>query len=92
MNYIYVFSLILLSVLFLTPAKSFDDKHGNKLLLVSGKPLIPNFDYFKASEVIDLESDIADDCNGWTESPIEISAGTGALFSIDSDKGNEGIF
>ena len=59
---IYVFLLILLSVFVLTPAKSFDDRHGSKLLLVSGTGGF--FDYFKASEVIDLEGDIGDDCNG----------------------------
>ena len=87
---IYVLSLILLSVFVLTPVKTFYGIQGTKLLLVSGKG--DGFDYFKASEVIDLEGDIGDDCNGWTESPIEISAGIGALFSIDSDKGTEGIF
>ena len=87
---IYVFLLILLSVFVLTEAKSFDDKQGTKLLLVSGKG--NGFDYFKASEVIDLETDIGDDCNGWTESPIEISSGTGAVFSIDSGEGTEGMF
>ena len=50
------------------------------------------FDFITASEVLDLESDIADDCNDWTEFPIEITSGTGALFNIDSDKGTEGIF
>ena len=84
----YVSLLILLSVFALTRAKTFADKQGTKILLVSGGM----HDFTAVSEVIDLEGDIGDDCNGWTESPIEISAGTGALFSIDSDKGNEGIF
>ena len=65
-------------------------KKGTKLLLVSGKG--GGFDFMTASEVLDLESDIADDCNDWTEFPIEITSGTGAIFNIDSNKGTEGIF
>ena len=84
------FSLILLSVFALTPAKASYGKQGTKLLLVSGKG--GGFDFTTASEVLDLESDIADDCNDWTEFPIEITSGTGALFNIDSNKGTEGIF
>ena len=84
------FSLILLSVFALTPAKTSYGNQGTKLLLVSGKG--GGFDFITASEVLDLESDIADDCNDWTEFPIEITSGTGALFNIDSDKGTEGIF
>ena len=87
---IYVFSLILLSVFVLTPAKTFYGIQGTKLLLVSGKG--GGFDFTTASEVLDLESDIADDCNDWTEFPIEITSGTGALFNIDSNKGTKGIF
>ena len=86
----YVFSLILLSVFALTRAKTFADKQGTKLVLVSGKG--SGFDFMTASAVVDLESDIADVCNDWTEFPIEITSGTGALFNIDSDKGTEGIF
>ena len=84
------FSLILLSVFALTPAKTSYGKQGTKLLLVSGKG--GGFDFITASEVLDLESDIADDCNDWTEFPIEITSGTGAIFNIDSNKGTEGIF
>ena len=83
-------SLILLSVFALTPAKTSYGTQGTKLLLVSGKG--DGFDFITASEVLDLESDIADDCNDWTEFPIEITSGTGALFNIDSNKGTEGIF
>ena len=84
------FSLILLSIFALTPAKTSYGKQGTKLLLVSGKG--DGFDFITASEVLDLESDIADDCNDWTEFPIEITSGTGALFNIDSNKRTEGIF
>ena len=84
------FSLILLAAFALTPAKTTYGKQGTKLLLVSGKG--GGFDFITASEVLDLESDIADDCNDWTEFPIEITSGTGALFNIDSNKGTEGIF
>ena len=59
----YVFLLILLSVFALTRAKTFDDKQGTKILLVSGR----GYDFNTASEVIDLEGDIGDDCNGLTE-------------------------
>ena len=84
---IHVLLLLMLSVFVLTSAKTFDGKHGTKLLVVTGS--VNSVDY-PESEVIDLES--GGDCNGWTEYPIEIAYGTGALFSIDSNKGTEGMF
>ena len=50
------------------------------------------YNHYPESEVIDLRSDIGGDCDGWTEYPIEIEYGTGAVFSIDSDKQTEGTF
>ena len=84
----YVSLLILLSVFALTRAKTFADKQGTKILLVSGGM----HDFTAVSEVIDLEGDIGDDCNGWTEFPIVIYAGTGSLVNIASDKRTEGTF
>ena len=54
--------------------------------------ILARMESFPDSEVINLGSDIDGDCNGWTEFPGEITLGTGALFSIDSDKGTEGMF
>ena len=88
----YIFSLVLLSVFALTRAKTFADKQGTKVLLVSGKGYDSPYDFITASEVIDLDGDIGDDCNGWTEYPMEISSGTGSLVNIASDKGTEGTF
>ena len=86
----YVFSSMLLSVFVLTLSKTFDAKQGNKILVVTGRDVYYN--HYPESEVIDLRSNNGGDCDGWTEYPIEIEHGTGALFSIDSEKGTEGRF
>ena len=86
---LFIFSL--LSFLVLTCAKLFEDNDRTKLLVVTGVG-IGGSSLFPDSEVIDLGSDIDRDCNGWTEFPEEVVSGTGALFSIDSNKGTEGMF
>ena len=91
---IYPYILLpLLSVFVLAGAKIFDDLHGTKLVVVSGKSVVTGvangleLDY-PESEVIDLDLDL--DCKGWTDFPIEVYASTGALFDIESAKGTEG--
>ena len=86
---IRVFLLLMLSVFVLTSTKTFDGKHGTKLLVVTGS--VNSVDY-PASEVIDLESDTGGDFHGWTEFPYGLFGGTGALFNSESTKGTEGTF
>ena len=86
---IHVLLLLMLSVFILTSAKTFDGKHGTKLLVVTGS--VNSVDY-PESEVIDLESDTGGDCHGWTEFPYGLFGGTGALFNTESTKGTEGTF
>ena len=86
----FVLLLSLLSAFVLTSTKTFDGKHGTKLLVVTGIHL--DKDSYPESEVIELESDTVDDCHGWTEFPYEVYGGTGDLFDIESTKGNEGTF
>ena len=86
----FVLLLSLLPVFVLTTTKTFDGKHGTKLLVVTGIHL--DKDSYPVSEVIELESDTVDDCHGWTEFPYEVYGGTGDLFDIESTKGNEGTF
>ena len=86
----YLFLLPLLSVFDLTGANTFDDKHGTKLVVVTGvaQPgIVDNLEY-PESEVVDLDLDL--DCKGWTEFPIEVYMSTGALFNIESAKGTKG--
>ena len=88
---IYPYILLpLLLVFVLTGAKTFDDKHGTKLVVVTGvaqPSLVDNLEY-PESEVVDLDLDL--DCKGWTEFPIEVYMSTGALFNIESAKGTKG--
>ena len=86
----FVLFLSLLSGFVLTSTKTFDGKHGTKLLVVTGIHL--DKDSYPESEVIELESDTGGDCHGWTEFPYEVYGGTGDLFDIESTKGNEGTF
>ena len=88
----YLFLLPLLSVIDLTGANTSDDKHGTKIVVVTGVAQpghVDNLEYPK-SEVVDLDLDL--DCKGWTEFPIEVYASTGALFNIESAKGSKGTF
>ena len=87
-NFVLLLSLLLVFVL--TSTKTFDGKHGTKLLVVTGIHL--DKDSYPESEVIELESDTGGDCHGWTEFPYEAYGGTGALFNIESTKGTEGTF
>ena len=82
---IHVLLLPMLSVFVLTNGKTFDGKHGTKLLVVTGS--VNSVDYPK-SEVIDFESDTGSD--GWTEFPYGLFGGTGALFNTESTRGTEG--
>ena len=89
---IYLFILPLLSVFDLTGANTFDNKHGTKLVVVTGVAQpgnVENLEY-PESEVVDLDLDL--DCKGWTEFPIEVYASTGALFNIESTKETKGTF
>ena len=79
----------MLSVFVLICAKTFDSKHGTKLLVVTGS--VNSVDYPK-SEVIDLESDTGGDFHGWTHFPYGLFGGTGALFNPESTKGTESTF
>ena len=90
----YVFLLTLLSIFLLTCAKTFNDRQGTKLVVVTGTNFFHQSGQdFPESEVIDLESDIDGDCNGWTEFPVTgAKLCTGALLNIDSNKGTEGAF
>ena len=86
----YLFLLPLLSVFDLTGTNTFDDKHGTKLVVVTGfaQPgIVDNLEY-PESEVVDLDLDL--NCKSWTEFPFEVYASTGALFDIESAKGTEG--
>ena len=90
---INVFLFSLLSFFVLTYAQLFEDKDWTKLLVVTGVGIdYASGSIFPDSEVVNLGSDIDGDCNGWTEFPGEIALSTGALFSVDSDKGTEGMF
>ena len=87
-----VLLLSLLSVFVLTSTKTFDSKHGTKLLVVTGIHPDHYRSNYPQSEVIELESDTDGDCHSWTEFPYGTYGGTGALFNIESTKGTEGTF